>query len=172
MMLTAADWAIIAVVALSALVSVFRGFIKEAISLLAWVAAFVVTGNFYDTLADRYTYFEDSLTRTTLAVLSLFVVTLLVVGLFGRALDMLIKKAGLSGTDRLLGVVFGIIRGLLIVCAALALFQILFKLHILTFLQDEAVWRDSVFIPELMRVVSWFFVYLGTDAPVGLPGVQ
>ena len=45
-MLTAADWAIVAVIAVSALLSVLRGFVREAISLGAWVGAFVVTGNF------------------------------------------------------------------------------------------------------------------------------
>lgn len=161
-MLTIADWIIVGVVGISAVLSVLRGFIKEAISLIAWVAAFVVTGQFYETLAEKYTYFEDSITRTTLAVLTLFIGTLLVLGIAGNVLQSVIHKVGLSGTDRLLGIAFGIIRGVLIVCAILAMFEILFKLNILTFVQDEPIWKDSVFIPELMRVVNWFLEYLGT----------
>lgn len=161
-MLTAADWAIVAVIAVSALLSVLRGFVREAISLGAWVGAFVITGNFYSDLAARLTYFQDELTRNVLAIIGLFVATLLIIGMCGKILRSLMKKAGLSGTDRLLGIVFGVLRGILIVCAILALLQIFFKLHILTFMLSSSWWQQSVFIPEMQRIVNWFFIYLGT----------
>ena len=89
--------------------------------------------------------------------------------IFGGTLDLhkgsgqeAMKKAGLSGTDRLLGIVFGVLRGILVVCAILALLQIFFKLHILSFILSTSWWQNSVFIPELQRIVNWFFIYLGT----------
>lgn len=167
MTFTVADWAIIAIIGISSVLSVLRGFVKEAISLISWVSAFVITGNFYRVLADKFTYFNDDLTRIVLAILALFIGTLILVGTCGNFLKLLIKKAGLSGTDRLLGIGFGFIRGVLVVCAVLALFQILFKLHILSFMQSEPFWSQSILIPELMRIVNWFFVYLGTDVPSG-----
>ena len=77
----------------------------------------------------------------------------------GSIIRAFIHKVGLSGTDRLLGMVFGVLRGILIVCVILALLQIGFKLHILSFVADAPFYRDSVLIPELMRIVNWFFTY-------------
>lgn len=162
-MLTVADYVIVAIISTSALLSVLRGFVREAISLLAWISAFMVTGNFYQDLAKKLTYFNDDIVRSVLAIIILFIVTLLVVGTCGNIIRSLLKKAGLSGTDRLLGIAFGIVRGILIVCALLASMQILYKLHILTFIKQELWYSQSVLIPELMRIVSWFFNYLGAS---------
>lgn len=159
-MLTPADWIIIAIVGLSGLLSIFRGFIKEAISLIAWVCAFVITSKFYEALAQKLTFIsDDEMVRNGIACLILFIVTLCVVGLCGSIIRAFIHKVGLSGTDRLLGMVFGVLRGILIVCVILALLQIGFKLHILSFVADAPFYRDSVLIPELMRIVNWFFTY-------------
>ena len=87
------------------------------------------------------------------------------VGFVGTAVCSLVQKAGLSGFDRLLGVAFGVVRGVLVLSAILALMQIAFRLHILSFVTEEQWWRQSVFIPELQRIVNWFFIYMGT--PVG-----
>ena len=150
-MLTAADWLILAVVVISGGISLFRGFIREAI-------------RFYEALAPKLTFFSDSIVRNTVACIILFAATLIVVGLCGTILRSLITKVGLSGTDRLLGVAFGVLRGVLIVCVILALLQIGFKLHILSFVADSPFYRDSLFIPELQRIVNWFFVY-GPNTP-------
>ena len=127
-MLTPADWIIIAIVGLSGLLSIFRGFIKEAISLIAWVCAFVITSKFYEALAQKLTFIsDDEMVRNGIACLILFIATLCVVGLCGSIIRAFIHKVGLSGTDRLLGMVFGVLRGILIVCVILALLQIGFK---------------------------------------------
>lgn len=158
--LTLADWLIIIIVALSGMLSLFRGFIKEAISLVAWICAFLVTSKFYEVLAQKLTFLsDDGMVRSAVACIVLFVATLCVVGLCGAIIRAMVHKVGLSGTDRLLGMVFGILRGILIVCVVLALLQIGFKLHILSFVADAPFFRDSLFIPELMRIVNWFFTY-------------
>ncbi len=167
MTFTALDIGILAIVFVSALFSIMRGFVREAASIISWVAAFVVTGNFYPKLADLLTFSSDSLTRSVLAIVIIFVVTLVAVGFVCNLICSLIKKAGLSGTDRLLGVVFGVLRGILIVCALLALVQILVKLHILYFITETQWWKESVFVPELMRIVEWFFKYMGTPVTGG-----
>lgn len=165
-MFTPADWAILVVIGVSALLSLVRGFVREAISLCAWTGAFVVTGKFYSVLAQRLTYFDclndNAIARTALSVFILFTLTLLVIGTCGNILRALIDKAGLSGTDRLLGVAFGAMRGVLVVCALLAVMQIGFKLGILGFVLDKPMYADSVLIPELQRIVNWFFLYLSS----------
>lgn len=158
-MLTAADWIILAVIIVSGGVSLFRGFVREVISLVAWIGAFWVTSKFYGALAGKLTYFADEFVRNTVSCVILFIATLIVIGLCGKLITALMSSAGLSGTDRLIGVVFGIGRGVLIVCVCLALLQIGFKLHILSFVADTPVYRDSLLIPELQRIVNWFFEY-------------
>lgn len=165
-MLTALDWAMVVIVGFSALMSIIRGFAKEAASIIAWIAAFSIAGRFYPEAASLFTFSNDELTRTILAILILFIVTLLVVGFAGTAICSLIQKAGLSSFDRLLGVVFGVVRGILILSAVLALLQIGFRLHILSFITEKDWWHQSLFIPELQRIVNWFFIYMGT--PVGV----
>lgn len=157
-MLTTADWLILAVVIISGGLSLFRGFIKEAISLIAWVSAFIVASKFYEPLAAKLTFVSDEIVRKAGACVILFIATIVVVGLCGSIISSVINKVGLSGTDRLLGMVFGVLRGVLVVCVVLALMQIGFKLHILSFVADSPFYRDSLFIPELQRIVNWFFV--------------
>ena len=160
--LSALDWVILGIVGFSALVSVIRGFVKEASSLLSWIIAFIVASRFYSLIGSFLTFSDDKLTRNVIAVILLFVITLIVVGFISKFICSLVKKAGLSGFDRLLGIAFGVVRGILIVSAVLALVQILGKLHILSFIQDYPWYKDSLFIPELQRIVNWFFIYMGT----------
>ena len=155
--MSASDYLILAVVLLSGVLSLFRGFVKEAISLVAWVSAFIITSKFYEALAVKLTFFEDDVVRKAISCIILFVATLIVVGICGSIIRSLIQKVGLSGTDRLLGMVFGVLRGILIVCVILAILQIGIRLHIFSFVQD--FYRDSIFIPELLRIVNWFFAY-------------
>lgn len=160
--LTAADWVIIAVIGISAILSVMRGFVREAASIIAWIAAFLVTGRMYPTVAPFFVFSNDELTRNVLAVIALFIVTLILVGMVGRLVCTMVQKAGLSGFDRLLGVVFGVVRGVLIVAAVLALLRILVNLHILTFITQTQWYSQSVLIPDLQRLVNWFFLYMSS----------
>lgn len=161
-MLTAADYVIIAVIAVSSLLSIMRGFVREAASILSWIAAFLVTGRFYTAVAPFFVFSQDELTRNVLAVIVLFVVTLITLGMAGGIVCTMVRRAGLSGFDRLLGVCFGFVRGVLIAASVLALLQILFHLHILTFLEQEPWWRGSLLLPDLQRLVNWFFLYMSS----------
>ncbi len=168
MILTPADWVIVAIVGLSALVSIFRGFVKEALSLVVWIVTFVITGRFYEALATHLTFFEQDVSRKLAAIVLLFIVTLLVTGLCASLIRNLVHKTGLSGTDRLLGAVFGLLRGILVVCALVGGVMILSKLWILGFVEKEPWWTDSVFIPEIKQIVGWFFNQVGNA--VNVPG--
>ena len=163
-MLTALDWVILGVVGLSAIMSIFRGFVKEASSIISWVAAFVVASRLYPSVAQYITFSNDDITRKVIASILLFIVTLVVLGFIANTVSSLVKKVGLSSFDRLLGVAFGVARGSLIVSAVLALARMLFAMHILTFIQDYPWYKDSAFVPELQRIVNWFFIYMGTTS--------
>ena len=101
MAFTWVDWAIIVVIAISSLISLRRGFFKEALSLLIWIVAGVVAWMFGGALAQHLTDFiETPSVRVIAACAMLFVVTLLLGALVNFLIGELIRATGLSGTDR------------------------------------------------------------------------
>jgi len=144
-----ADWAIIAIIILSTIVSLIRGFVKEALSLLCWVVAFVVARSFYTHLA---TLFEDIFSTPSLRLLAafilLFVVTLILGALVNHLIAAIVKSTGLSGTDRMLGMVFGLIRGVILVVVVVALAR-------LTPLKEDPWWSESVLVTHFEKMEAW-----------------
>jgi membrane protein required for colicin V production len=152
------DYAIIIVIALSTLISLTRGFVREAFSLAIWIAAFFIASWFYQDLAVYFTGFEDVMVRNGLAAVCLFVVTLIVGALVNFLLGKLVAGTGLTGTDRVLGLVFGAIRGVLIVTL------VLFMVDSFTALAASDWWQQSVLIPHFAVFVQWFFDYLVSNS--------
>ena len=98
------DLVILGIVVISSLISLSRGFVKEALSLVIWIFAGVVAWMFGGSLAHHLQpYIDIPSVRTIPACALLFVVTLLVGGLINFLLAQLIRATGLTGTDRLLG---------------------------------------------------------------------
>ena len=113
-----ADIAIVTIVAISGLISLIRGFVKEAMSLVIWVAAFAVAMTFKEMVADMLVNVIALASMRQLAAWAgLFVGTLLLGAMVNFLLGKLVSSTGLSGTDRTLGLVFGVFRGLLLVLA-------------------------------------------------------
>jgi membrane protein required for colicin V production len=146
------DYAILAVILVSVLVGALRGFIKEVFSLLVWAAAFFVA---YQYGGDVAGLMEDAVelpsARTAMGFTGLFVAVLLVGGLLNYLLGRLVAGTGLSGTDRLLGGLFGAARGLALVVVTLLG---------LTPIPADPWWRDSPTIARLMPLVDWAGSYL------------
>lgn len=152
------DYFLIAVMAVSTLVSVTRGFVKEAVSLVIWLTAFFVASHFYKDLATYFTQIQDLLLRNAAAIAALFVSTLIVGAIVNYLLGQLVDKTGLTGTDRVLGLVFGALRGVLI-CSALLFFSDAF-----TPANTTDWWKASKLIPEFSFMIQWFFDYLQTNS--------
>ena len=113
---TAVDWAIIAVLGLSILLSLWRGFVREAVSLAGWIAAFVIANMFVGEMAVFLQQWIANVTgRYVAAYALLFVGMLLVAGIVGKLSAQVIKVTGLTLLDRLLGTVFGLARGIIVV---------------------------------------------------------
>lgn len=148
------DYVIIAVVGFSALVSLIRGFVREALSLVTWGCAFFVASHYYTYLAVWFTGFDDELVRNGIAIAVLFVATLIVGAIVNYVIGSLVEKTGLSGTDRVLGVCFGALRGVLIVSA------MLFFLDTFTGFSKSPDWQQSQLIPQFSYIIRWFFDYL------------
>ncbi len=148
------DYAILAVIAISVLVGVLRGFIKEVFSLLVWTTAFLVAYHF---AGDVAAWMEDAVTlpsaRTAMGFAGIFVAVLLVGGLINYLLGRLVETTGLSGTDRLLGGVFGAARGLVMIIAVLLVAGF-------TPIPGDPWWQQSQTITRLMPLVDWGVEYL------------
>jgi membrane protein required for colicin V production len=143
------DYAILAVIAISILVGALRGFIKEVFSLLVWAAAFVIA---YQFGGDVAALMEDTVrlpsVRTAMGFTGLFVAVLLLGGLLNYLLGRMVESTGLSGTDRLLGGVFGAARGLALVVATLLVAGF-------TPIPADPWWQESRTIERLMPLVEW-----------------
>lgn len=120
--MTSFDYIVLSVVAVSCLIGLLRGFLREVLSLVAYVAAFLAaiwwgpTASLWlDALID------NGLLRTVAAYGAVFILTLLAVGLLNMALGALVDRTGLTPADHGLGAVFGAVRGLVLVLALVAL---------------------------------------------------
>ncbi|MGN1393605.1 MAG: CvpA family protein [Succinivibrionaceae bacterium] len=156
------DIAILGIIGISALISVARGFVKEILSLVAWAASFFVAINYYDQLTTLFS-FKDHSVRVVLALLVLFIGTLIVIGLINYIVTLILQKTGLSGTDRLLGMVFGAIRGLIIVLVIAAVFQLIINIDAFAKFAEYSWYKDSVLLPEInkfaIQILTYFNLY-------------
>jgi len=144
------DVGIAAIVAISGLISLVRGFVKEAMSLVIWVAAFVVAITFSDALsALLVNLIELASLRQLAAWGGLFVGTLLVGAMVNFLLGKLVDSTGLGGTDRTLGLVFGIFRGLLVVLAVVIVLPKAIPV------EQDLWWQESALIPVFQSFEGW-----------------
>lgn len=145
-----ADWAIVGILALSSGIGLIRGFVKEAFSLAVWVAAVVIAKTFSPQLAVLLSNaIQTPSLRELAAFATLFVLTLIVGAMANYLMGALVKMTGLSGTDRLLGVLFGVVRGFIIV-----MLIIVFLPAILPVDQDPW-WQQSLLVEYLLQFESW-----------------
>ena len=160
------DWVIVGVVLVSTLISLVRGFVKEVLSLLTWVAAFGIALGFSQPASAYIPQAVDiPSARVALAFLALFVVVLIIGGIINWAVSTAVNKTGLSGTDRSVGMVFGLARGVFIIA-------ILILLAHLTAMPKESWWQSSVLLPQFEHVAYWIKALLPTDVAQHFPGVM
>ena len=151
------DVVIISLVALSAILSLFRGFVKEALALVSWLVALWVAMAFYEEFAQwlsQWIAVPSAQKATAFAIL--FVCVLLLGAVVNYLAGKLVDKSGLTGTDKMLGVVFGIARGAVIVA-------ILVLLAGLTPLPQDPWWQDSQFLGYFEDLAMWMRDFLPSE---------
>lgn len=118
--MTAIDWIALAIVAGSLLLGMIRGFVREALSLAAWVAAFLAARIFAPALAAHIPGIAQEGLRQAVAIALIFIGVLVLAQVLAHLLAKLVKWAGLGGLDSMLGMLFGVARaGVLLVLLTL-----------------------------------------------------
>lgn len=134
------DYLILGIVALSALIGLIRGLVREVLSLAIWIGAILIAWWFYQPLAEHLTDWISTPSVRLGAAFLILVFTVLIAGaIVGHLISLLVEKTGLTGTDRLLGVVFGAARGAVLVA-------MLVFLAGLTPLPDDPWWKESALV--------------------------
>ncbi len=110
-----ADWFILVVLVASGLISFSRGFTKEFLSLFLWVAAFIAAISLeYLATPKINEYIGNPEISKILSYVVVFIVFIFIGGILIKFISKIIKWSGASGFDRFLGVLFGLIRGLIV----------------------------------------------------------
>ena len=149
------DLIMIGIVLLSALISLLRGFVKEALSLATWIVAAAIGKLLSPQLSELLVpYISLPSARVAAAFVLLFVGTLIVGALVNQLVTQLVKATGLSGTDRLLGMVFGLARGVLVVSVIIGVLS-------MTPVVQDPWWKESRFIPAVLGMWEWTKQFIG-----------
>ncbi len=153
--MTAFDYILLGIVAVSCLIGIWRGLLKEAVSLVTWVAAIFIAGFYSSRLALYLTFFDNLLVRQVIAFSLVFIVIMFAGAWIGSFFSKLGSAAGLGKTDRILGAIFGLLRGIIIILIG-------FLLSIP--LAPDQNWHEgSVLAPWLLSLVEYFHVFTGLD---------
>ena len=151
------DIAILAVILMSTLISLIRGFVKESISLATWLIAGFIAITYYLILSDFILpYIESPTISQAVAFAILFIITLIVGAIINYMISQLVSKTGLSGTDKLLGMIFGAARGVLII-SMIVLFAGL------TPMPSEVWWQESSLVPHFKEIAVWIQEWMPQD---------
>ena len=151
------DYAVLGIVGISGVISLMRGFIREALSLAGWIAAFWVALAFSGVVARWLEgYVSVPSVRVGIAFAGIFFGVLLLGGIVLRLAGLVVEKTGMSGTDRTLGIVFGVLRGIVITA-------LLVLLAGLTSLPRDPWWSRSVLLPHLVELANEIRAFLPPD---------
>jgi len=143
------DYMLLVIVGLSAVYSVFRGFVREVLSLAGWVLSFWAAIKFSPQLAEQLVdYITLSGARFVVAFLILFLLILVSSYIVAKMLVKLVRLGGLTGLDRLVGAGFGVLRGVVIA-------TLLVMFGGLSPLSEEPAWQQSVMVSYLNKIASW-----------------
>ena len=152
-----ADLIVLGIIFISVIISLMRGFVKEALSLTGWLASLWIAMTFSSGMAELFgTSIKDPTLRLLAAFVCLFVLSLLVGAIINFFATQFIQRVGLTGIDRTIGGVFGLLRGVLLV-------TIIVMLLGLTTLPKEKWWDESFLMFRFEVIATWLKDLLPAD---------
>jgi len=140
------DYLLIAIVGLSMVLSLWRGFVREIISLIGLVAAFLAASRTSGMAADlMHGWVPNTTVANITGFVLIFVAVMVIVALIGAFIRKLVDMADLTATDRTLGMFFGFARGLLLIG--------LFFLIYTSYVKQDAPWmKKSMLAPYAIEM--------------------
>ncbi len=155
--MVAADFIVLGIIFISIIISLMRGFVKEALSLTGWLVSLWVAMTFSSGMAELFgNSIKDPTLRLLAAFVSLFVLSLIIGAIINYFAIQFVQRAGLTGVDRTIGAVFGFLRGILLV-------TIIVMLLGLTTLPKESWWDESFFMFRFEVIATWLKDLLPSD---------
>ena len=152
--MTIVDYLAVFILVSSAIISVFRGFVREALSFGSWILALIVADLYGATFAQWLPQtLPGNLSRLIVAFVVLLIGVKLLAGLLIRVFTAAIKAGGLGGVDSFLGAVFGLGKGLIIILIGVLLCG-------LTRIPQQPLWQNAVLRPWAMVMVDAVKPYL------------
>ena len=151
------DIVILAVVALSAVIGFSRGFLREAVGLATWLLAFYAAFSFAESGAALLQgWISVASARLAVSFGLIFILVLLVGAILNYVIGRLVNQTGFAGTDRAIGGLFGVLRGV-------AVLIVLVLLAGVTPVPRDAWWQQSIFIAHLQDGALWVRDFLPPD---------
>jgi membrane protein required for colicin V production len=156
--LTTVDYFTLVVLLLSALVGISRGLFKEVLALASWFVAAWVAYHYANYLATEWlsTFHMEELLSLGVGFIILFILSLVLCGIIGGVIQKIILSVGLSLTDRFLGLIFGLVRGALIVVVAATLAA-------LTPIPQTMAWQKALTRPAIEMATGLIKGWLPAD---------
>ncbi|BAH82910.1 CvpA family protein [Candidatus Ishikawella capsulata] len=150
--MTYIDYAIILIIFISSIISIIRGFVQESLNIITWFCAFFFSSKCYGYLSNWLTFIQDKIIRRLLAIVSIFIGVIILGNILKYIIYLLRPKIVQSTIDRILGGVFGIVRGIIMATILILL------LEIFTSFSKNVLWQKSIFIPLFNHLMKLFFL--------------
>ncbi len=153
------DYSIIGCIVISATIGLVRGFVREAISMVTWVCAIALGLLYCERVSSLFSSISVQGIRLLLAFLLLVLATLIIGGLLNFLLTRLVALTGLGATDRLIGMLFGILRGGVIISVLILMMEIPLLQHWKT----DPAWLNARLVPTFHSMAHWIKSMLPPD---------
>lgn len=148
-LMTWVDWTIVSVLVGSIGLSLWRGFTREALSLLGWILGFVIASRYSPSLAVYFSgWVSSAVISQVLAFLTVMALCLIAAALVARLMKSILVAVGLSFFDRVLGSVFGFVRGIVILLIASYALTLLMP-------QSQQAMQNSILMPYIDTLLDW-----------------
>ena len=145
--MTVFDYVVIGIISLSLLFGLWRGVVGEVVALVAWVVGILAAVEFGAYLGQSlFAGLTDPAIRTLAGCVVIFIGVLVVMALVRMAVRSMVKALGLSVSDRLLGMVFGLARGVLVI-------MVLVGLGGMTAAPKQPWWKEATLAQPLETAV-------------------
>jgi len=151
------DIIIIAFFAISILIGVYRGFVKEVLSVAAWALAALVAFKFGEQAKVFVTpYIKQEPLDLAVAYVGIFLLALIAFSIVSHIISQIFKSTGMTGFDRSLGVIFGLIRAAIVVAVLIMIGRFMA-------LDNQQWWLDSGFLDLFEPLVDLLKSFLPGD---------